>query len=1044
MGGGNNNNNNNNSNNGWDISEPAPSVDADATQASPQAPGNNTDAVPASVADPGASDAAQAPLQAAGDTMGTAQVFPGGAGDSNPTQDEQGIGQTGFGLMGIDDESEFDQKFREYMAAAQNEDPIRDFLRTGEGQGVAAASNFSFQASDQKPAAPVPQPSNAHSQEPTDSNAQVPSHFHDAQSLSSLPHSSTDPNAQVPSHPQDAQSSLSFPQSSPQAQGPSYSPAPPPASGPGGGTNGVHPNPPATSTPVSGYSGHWMSQHPASNDQFGMYPQNPVPQTQQYPGQGTQNNHWHGFGAQNHGGGPSRALSQPHQYPRQGTHNNYGQGFGAQNPFVVGGPGYMPSQYGQAPAVPQPLPIRSQVPSVPHQPQQSLGQGGQYNYVPASGAQNLNFGVVPMQTHAIPNQPSQAPALNQPVQANQPNPTGKIGHGRHEKDDPKNNPSLFYQEPQGLAPWGPMVDKAEREEEHRKKRSSGKTQSLSKKRKSGKKEDRRHLFEYYMETAELNQWVTIKKEELVGFFSGVGHPNPERRLTLWIQNVPAQFKHRFATPTGGKCRLHSCIEPNSTIQKGEFRVAFDEFSDGADAPFSNPTLNPFHNAAYMHLHCFETTFDLGYLIHHGAAKFGFQIRPDLRTLRWEETNPMSIEKDGKGLGEIEAAYYRWVESQKARADQLEAQNQQNPLGPQYTGFDLTSPVHAKHEQRLGYTLTTTKLGLQPDIRGVVRERRREKTVRKEANGEKVVGGVDIELHKGDLEKLIELKKKGKPAQRKPALPHGRGDKRKRQQGLNEDSRDESNENQPPSRATKRRRVASTNDDDDSSKFLSDENIYDATPRGSPRRRPRAVLPLSRERRDNREVRAPKRPGQAAKPERTQPRPQRQGGAGKRKRAADSSKGASSDAQPSAKRVKREKQHWYSTSEDSGPDSPKYVPDSPWDPSSDEDCRIFRPPANPYKLVPVTDPPSTTSRDGDLPSGGEPPAQQEHQQAAGPPPPAVDALNMLLDRRREALRHQIQGLPARQLVEIEEQVRRREEQGGLTPTPNGLKPKAQSF
>jgi hypothetical protein len=48
-------------------------------------------------------------------------------------------------------------------------------------------------------------------------------------------------------------------------------------------------------------------------------------------------------------------------------------------------------------------------------------------------------------------------------------------------------------------------------------------------------------------------------------------------------------------------------------------------------------------------------------------------------------------------------------------------------------------------------------------------------------------------------------------------------------------------------------------------------------------------------------------------------------------------------------------------------------------------------------------------------------------------------------RREAIRQQILGLTTpRQLVEIQEQVRRREAQGGLVPTPNGFKQKAQSF
>ncbi|KAK4236619.1 ankyrin repeat-containing domain protein [Achaetomium macrosporum] len=71
------------------------------------------------------------------------------------------------------------------------------------------------------------------------------------------------------------------------------------------------------------------------------------------------------------------------------------------------------------------------------------------------------------------------------------------------------------------------------------------------------------------------------------------------------------------------------------------------------------------------------------------------------------------------------------------------------------------------------------------------------------------------------------------------------------------------------------------------------------------------------------------------------------GVGKRKRGIDASRGR----RPVAKRAKREKKHWYSTSEDAGPDSPDYVPDSPY----------------------------TTNRDEDPRSGGEPPAQHRPQQ-----------------------------------------------------------------
>ncbi|KAK3302581.1 uncharacterized protein B0T15DRAFT_577652 [Chaetomium strumarium] len=678
----------------------------------------------------------------------------------------------------------------------------------------------------------------------------------DAQSAFHFPPTSTVPNGQVPSLPQNAVAN--------------------PASLPLAGQQ--MPNAPM----FVGYPGNGMSQHPPSNDQSGMlYPQNPVPQTQQAPGQATQNN-W----------------VQP-------TQSNLGQGFGAQNSNVVGrteygslpGSGGVPNVYvtlppGQAPAMPSPYGVSSQVQSVTYQLlQQSLGQGGQ---IP-------NGGLVPTQPHAIPN-----PTPRGPPQPDLPNPRNvyKISHKRSEIHKRVNKPSLYYQIPQGLGRWGPEVNVAEREDRR-------------KKRKRPSKEDMRPVFDYVevgdRPTVELS-WVTLTKREIELFLGGWAHPSPmNRRLILWVQNTPAQSKHRFVNgEKSGKCRLQDCVEPHNTISKGFWRLAFDEFSDGADLPQTNPSLDPYHNAAYMHLHCFENTFDLGFLIHHGARQLGFEIRPDTRTFLREEKNTMSVTRDHQ---EMIRTYNEWVENEKDRADLFKN------IHPGYTGLD--GPYHKQHNQTLGYALTSKHLELETKAREKTRAKRRK-------NGE---GSADIEIHMGDLA--------------------SQAGKRKRQEDNSDDissdgSDSSSSDGQAPSRPPKRQRVA-------------------------------------------------KQTGETAFSRATRPTegPERE-------------------------------HNWWSQRDDD-------IVDSNYE--SDPNSQPTTPGSTPgmYRE-------EFSQFDWNLMEAEDVEQEQASEPSDPPAEPPADPLN----ERREALRQQILGLTPWQLVDIQEQVRRREAQGGLTPTPNGWKQKAQSF
>ncbi|KAJ4303996.1 3',5'-cyclic-nucleotide phosphodiesterase pde1 [Collariella sp. IMI 366227] len=332
----------------------------------------------------------------------------------------------------------------------------------------------------------------------------------------------------------------------------------------------------------------------------------------------------------------------------------------------------------------------------------------------------------------------------------------KLSHTRGQRFDPNNEPAKFYVNPTGLVAWGPQT---------------------------GGNQPRR-LFEYHKSTAELIPSAFFNRVELVRFFLGQGHPNPNRKLTLWIQNVPAQMNYRYPNQaSSSKCRYKHCQASSRTILKGWYRVAFDEFSDK-----TGHTLDPFHNAGYMHLHCFEALFDLGYLLHHSASRHGFVIRPDTRNLAHEMRNPAALTRDHETMWN---AFQDWKHSHQERADRIEAQNNSLPAGQPYTGFNpQTVPPH---DQRLGFALTEMHLSHQVAVRQVTRDRR---------------GGAHIGLHKGDLVRFNQLKRR---------------EQRKRQ-GFSSDSdaeREEEEKVQAPDNSG------------------SDTDIYSASPQQQPRALPTA-------------------------------------------------------------------------------------------------------------------------------------------------------------------------------------------------------------
>ncbi|KAL2015861.1 hypothetical protein VTK56DRAFT_4680 [Thermocarpiscus australiensis] len=406
------------------------------------------------------------------------------------------------------------------------------------------------------------------------------------------------------------------------------------------------------------------------------------------------------------------------------------------------------------------------------------------NYLPTPSASSMAPSPYPQH----PAMPGQAAPINQPGQVLE---GKKITHNRSLKYVGQNDPSKIYQKPVGLGPWGPLVDGT----------------------------PKHHLFEYCKSTAELKPQLALSKDELLTFFRGVGHPNPKRCLTLWIQNTAAQSNDRYASAgSSGKCRYKGCRAGQRTILKGFYRVAFDEFSDSTGS-----SLDPLHNAGYMHLHCFETLFDLGYLIHYGAARLGFFIRPDTRQFPFETRNPASLTRDHPDMIN---AYNEWVAGQRDRASAIEAQNMLRPPDQWYTGFD--PEVIPPHSQRLGCVLTDMHLSLEVKGRARTREAR---------------GGAHIGLHRGDLDKYNRLKRQATLRKRREASDGEEdGDDDQQQQRPKTKSQPsqtkkrkrsseptEERQSRGGSRSTKRAREEQNSAYEDVGQLSLTGDIYDATP-----------------------------------------------------------------------------------------------------------------------------------------------------------------------------------------------------------------------
>ncbi|KAK4210275.1 hypothetical protein QBC37DRAFT_292779, partial [Rhypophila decipiens] len=248
-------------------------------------------------------------------------------------------------------------------------------------------------------------------------------------------------------------------------------------------------------------------------------------------------------------------------------------------------------------------------------------------------------------------------------------------------------------------------------------------------------------FRYQDLGVELYPLLYFTSDQIVDFITS-REANKKRKLTIWIQNAPAQVNNRYHMGTNSsKCRWAHCPGPKNTILKGFWRVAFDE-----DSNSTGNIYDPFLNAGYMHLFCFEELFNLGFMVH-ASRYLGFKVEADVRDFPYESRNPMSIKRDHEALLEV---YKKFVAEQRTKYPVLEDEGELQRLGRQWIKGTAFSPVATTTTtvpagERLWRQLTDAHLANEVATRHATRENR---------------GGANIGQHRGDLRMYMQLKKAG--------------------------------------------------------------------------------------------------------------------------------------------------------------------------------------------------------------------------------------------------------------------------------------------
>lgn len=225
----------------------------------------------------------------------------------------------------------------------------------------------------------------------------------------------------------------------------------------------------------------------------------------------------------------------------------------------------------------------------------------------------------------------------------------------------------------------------------------------------------------YTEHGEWNPTLRLAHKDLM-FYIVNARAHAKRPLKIWIQHCPSQRNYRYPNPHSSKCRWDECPANNNTILKGFYRVAFDEWSN-----VSGNVTDPFHNAGYMHLHCFEKMFDLFELIKYGYAEL------ENRDFPHEDQNPMSVVE---GHPQLTKTFRDWCYDHAAAYETFQQEKARG--GPQSRKIPK--------KQRLWFALTDRYVKLESEARMKMRAIR---------------NGNSLDKHLGDLDSFVHAVRKRK-------------------------------------------------------------------------------------------------------------------------------------------------------------------------------------------------------------------------------------------------------------------------------------------
>ncbi|KAI1467305.1 uncharacterized protein F4812DRAFT_451570 [Daldinia caldariorum] len=264
------------------------------------------------------------------------------------------------------------------------------------------------------------------------------------------------------------------------------------------------------------------------------------------------------------------------------------------------------------------------------------------------------------------------------------------------KKDPKPNPREWYGSPPSPPQsWGP------------------------------KDKNGRHLFKY-TECGELERGKMYTEREIRRYLFGpkrddtfppptrlTGVPEVQDKirhgLTLWIGWVAPQSNDRYPLATQSqKCRFADCEDSQNTIRTGFPRIILDErMNDDGEV------IDPYHNAGYMHLYCFEKHFDLiDALIH-------LDVRPDERNFKHED----NLFKLTRQYSEMRTVVDLWWHDEYPKFVEARSRGKRRD--------------HSSYKTSLSARLVAYALENSSDARLKLREER---------------GGANMSKHKGDLAK----------------------------------------------------------------------------------------------------------------------------------------------------------------------------------------------------------------------------------------------------------------------------------------------------